>query len=110
MIFALYDYYPDGSECDTGKTFSVTKQESDEAMDRFNFGKTENIDDYGILLVMFKKIFNFTIGPNGFRIVWDTMPDGTQGKYVSGRLYWPGPANPNAIKCGGYWWKIKRIT
>lgn len=108
--FAVYDFYPDGTECDTGKTFSITKAENDEIMKKFGYGfSPETIDDYGILLIMFKKLFDFTIGPNGFRIVWDQDEAGNLKHHVSGCLYWAGPRQP-AVQIGGNWWRIKRLT
>ena len=108
--FAVYDFYPDGTECDTGKTFSITKEENDEIMKKFGYGHSDTaIDDYGILLIMFKKLFEFTIGPNGFRIIWDTDENGIAKRHVSGNLYWGGPREP-AIRCGGNWWRLRRVV
>jgi hypothetical protein len=103
--FAVHELYPDGSEDSSYKVFSVSKAESDAMMRKFGYYCTPDvIDDYGILLTMFDKLFGFTIGPNGFSLTWDLGK-----RHISGSIGWPGP-RPPAIRCGGAWWKLRRIV
>lgn len=107
--FAVYDIWPDGTECDTGKIFSITIEENRRIMEKFGYGSGGGIDDYGILLVMFDKLFGFTIGPNGFVLKWDRDELDVPKRYVSGKLHWGGPRLP-AAQIGGFWWGIKRVA
>lgn len=109
MTFDVYDLYPDGRESDTCKTFSVSKKESNDMLTKFGFfiNNPDEIEDNGILIIMFHKLFNFTIGPNGFRLTWELDPNGVPRRFESALLSWPGPRAP-AYQCGGAWWRIKR--
>lgn len=104
ITFAVYEFDSTGKEHNTGKTFSINKEENDAYMKKIGYGPSaDRIDDYGIILALFTKLYTFDIGPNGFRIIWD------ENTHESGNLYWSGPREP-AIRCGGNWWRIKRIT
>lgn len=94
MTFAVYELYPDGSEFDTGRTF--TTKGADEG-------------DYYMVINMFKTLYQFTIGPNGFQIVWDKDEHGEPMPLTNGFLHWGGP-RPPAQPIGGNWWRIKRIA
>lgn len=109
MKFAVYDFLPDGTECNTGKTFSISKQENDDILRKFGYHIGESIDENALVLMMFHKLFTFTIGPNGFRVVWDKNEDGDPMRFVSGCFYWHGPRAP-ACQIGGNWWRIKRLV
>src|SRR5277367_6371894 len=105
MKFAVYDFFPDGTECNTGKIFSINKKENDEILVQHHYAPGQAIDENAIVLMMFHKLFTFTVGVNGFRIVWDKNEDGTPMRFVSGCFYWPGPRAP-ACAIGGNWWRI----
>jgi hypothetical protein len=102
MVFSVYELFSDGRAHDTNKTFSVSKQESDDILRKFgHYPDATAIDSAGIVLTLFHKVYNFTVGCNGFVIQWE-IP------YEIGYLYWRGPANPEATPCGGRCWKIVR--
>lgn len=108
ISFMVYELYPDGSKAE-GKPISISKQDNDEMMNKFGYAPNENgLDNYGIVLTIFHKIYNFTIGLHGFNIRWDTDENGQQLMFKSGCIYWPGPRAP-AYNCGGEWWRIERI-
>lgn len=110
MTFAVYELYPDGREDPSYKTFSINKDENDTIMRKIGYcPSADKIDDYGLVLVMFEKLFNFTIGLNGFVLTWDVDENGDTKRYVSGSIGWVGPRAP-AIRCGGKYWAIRRIT
>lgn len=94
MTFAVYELYPDGTEFNTQRTFTT-------------HGAEDN--NYSMIVTMFNKLYQFTIGPNGFQIVWDKDDNGDPLTFQSGSLYWGGP-RPPAAPIGGSWWRIKRVT
>lgn len=106
IAFIVHELYPDGRKAE-GKILTVSKAENDELGYSVANGYAEGIDKRAIVLILFRKLYNFTIGPNGFQIKWDI---GCEENYGSGVLYWPGPLAQQAIKCGGSWWRIKRIS
>jgi len=89
----VYELYPDGAEFDTGRTFTIRTEDG----------------DYTIVTAMFNALYRFTIGPNGFRIIWDNDENGNPLRMISGQLNWVGP-RPPAAPIGGMWWRIKRIV
>lgn len=101
MTFVIYELFPDGKEGEA-KEFTITKQENDERLTKLGYYPDVNITSSGVLLVMFNKLYNFTVGASGFSIKWDV-------ELESGHCFWPGPRAP-ACTIGGNWWKIKRIT
>lgn len=102
MTFAVYELFSDGRECDTNKTFSISKEESDKILQKFgHYPSATTIDSAGIVLILFHKLYNFTVGCNGFTLQWEKP-------YEIGYLYWGGPINPEATRCGGRCWKIIR--
>jgi hypothetical protein len=110
MTFRVYELYPNGKEADEGKIFTISKEENDEYLTKLNWRHSvDQIDDTGIILAIFNKLYTFSIGPNGFTIVWDKDQYGTPQRYTSGYLYWPGPRKP-AIQCFGNVWRIVRQT
>lgn len=109
MTFDVYEVYPDGKDYDTGKSFSISKKENDDIVSKFGWiPSISTLDNIGIQLIMFDKLYGFTVGPNGFSLIWDLDKDGKPLTFISGRLYWPGPISHNACKIGGDWWKLKR--
>jgi hypothetical protein len=93
ITFAVYELYPDGREFDTGRTFTIDK-------DRV---------DYYIVADMFNALYNYSIGPNGFQVVWDKDEAGNPKRHTNGFLHWAGP-RPPAQPIGGNWWRIKRVV
>lgn len=106
MTFAVFEIYPDGREYDTGKTLSISSAESAEIMNRRGYDRTDKdpIDSYAIIISLFTKLYTFSIGTNGFALTWEENQE-----FQNGRLGWAGPREP-AIRCGGDWWRIKRIV
>jgi hypothetical protein len=83
-VFTLDDL---GKEYDTKKEFVVSKIPN---ATEFGFN-TPNI-----IRTMFNDLFGWSLGPNGFSLIWNT--DET---YKIGTVYWYGRGNH---------WRIKRIV
>ena len=110
--FSVCELYADGKESDITKEVSISKEESDNALSAHHWSyliKDDGFHDWGIILVMFEKLYGFTIGPNGFTIEWDKDEYGTSKILTDGYLHWSGPREP-AIRCGGRWWRIRRVA
>lgn len=109
LTFAVFELYADGREYDTGKKFTITSKDSDNIMHSLGFyTPRERIEEAAILLSMFNKVYDFTIGLNGFQLTWDTDEAGRPMTYQSGRLHWGGP-RPPAASIGGNWWRIRIV-
>src|ERR1700744_3488684 len=91
MTFAVYELFPDGSKNEDYKTIKVSPQKSKEIMDKYQIRIREAIDDYAIILIVFEELYNFTIGPNGFKINWNEI-------YKDGFFHWIGPQAVGACR------------
>ncbi len=111
MTFAVYEVCSDGKEHTEYKTFSISKEDNDKVLSNIGWSCYigNGIADNGILLVMFSKLYNFSIGPNGFRIEWDEDENGNKKRFSNGYVSWVGP-RPPAAQIGGKWWKICRVV
>lgn len=103
MTFEVYEIYPDGREHNTNKTLHITKEESDAELTRRGWGYriADGLDEISIVLLMFERVYGFSIGMNGFALTWEDDKNAI--------ISWGGPREP-AIRCGGSWWRLKRIT
>lgn len=103
ITLSVCELYNDGKEHDE-KIITICLKDNNEILSQYGYAYMINdlIHDYAILLLIFKKLYGFTIGMNGFVIKWDNA-----SKH-KGFIHWAGP-RPPACQIGGNWWSLKKI-
>jgi hypothetical protein len=104
FTYAVYELWPDGTEHDTKKSFQIDQQISNAALTKrgwdYRIGNDGAIDNFAIVLTMFETCYKFDVGLSGFTIKWEDNN--------TALVNWGGPREP-AIRCGGDWWKLRRV-